>query len=78
MWDFIVYVLGFIDCDKISVWCMFIIFFFFVIKIEVFVLCMFNGFFDECLNGFIVKYIKENGGWYDYFGNLSFNFWYFI
>lgn len=70
MWDFIVYVLGFIDCDNISVWCMFIIFVFFVMKIEVLVLWMFNGFFDMCLNGFIVNYIKEKGGRYDMFLKL--------
>lgn len=38
-----------------------------MIKIEVLLLWMFNGFFDMCFNGLIVKYIIEKGGRYDRF-----------
>lgn len=77
MWDPIAYALGFIDCDKISARCMLTIFSFFATKTEASVLRMLNGSPDERLNGPIAKYIKENGGRYDHFGNLSFNLWYF-
>lgn len=62
MWNFIVYVLGFIDCEVIFVCCMFIIFMMFVVKMEVFKFNLLKGLFYCWFMGLIFDYIQYCGG----------------